>query len=317
LSFGNRLRQQRERNRVSLTAIAGDTKISVALLEGLERDDVSRWPGGLFRRAYVRAYARAVGLEPEAVVREFVQLYPDPIEEALAQGVAQTRNGEQRPHSRLGILRAGLAIFQAEQVEAPVPNPITPKDAMPAWTEPPALERDLRSVATLCTALGRAQDQEAVSGVLQDAGRILGARGVILWVWDAVRAALCPAIAHGYPEQVVQQLARLARSTDSAIAAAFRTAQPRVVDGGGRRATGAFVTPLLTPAGCVGVLAMEFGDGGEQRESTRAFATILGAQLSTLLPASLLAVTGTAESSEPDVPDSPAMDDCIAHVQYR
>jgi hypothetical protein len=32
------------------------------------------------------------------------------------------------------------------------------------------------------------------------------------------------------------------------------------------------------------VLAVEFGDGGERRESTRAFAVILAAQLSTLLP---------------------------------
>jgi hypothetical protein len=86
----------------------------------------------------------------------------------------------------------------------------------------------------------------------------------------------------------MQQLARVARSTDNAIAAAFRTAQARVVEAGGRRATGAFVTPLLTPGGCAGVLAFEFGNGAEQRESIQAFVTILGAQLATLLPASLV-----------------------------
>jgi cytoskeletal protein RodZ len=92
-SLGTRLRAQRERKGVTLAAIADDTKISIALLEGLERDDVSRWPGGLFRRAYVRAYARAVGLEPEAVVREFGLLHPDPLAEPLAQAVAQHRLG--------------------------------------------------------------------------------------------------------------------------------------------------------------------------------------------------------------------------------
>jgi transcriptional regulator with XRE-family HTH domain len=298
-SLGTRLREHRERKGIALTAIAEETKISAALLEGLERDDVSRWPGGLFRRAYVRAYARAVGLEPEDVVREFVQLHPDPVEEALARAAAEAKSGEARPYSRLGLLRAGLAIFQPEQPDEPAPIELAPRDS--TRNELPAFERDLRSVASLCTALGRARDQDAVSGILQDAGRILGARGVILWVWDAVRSALYPIIAHGYPDQVIQQLARLARSTDNAIAAAFRTAQARVVEGSGRRATGAFVTPLLTPAGCVGVLAIEFGDGGEQRETTRAFATILGAQLSTLLPASLLADEAGGQPRLPDV----------------
>lgn len=282
-SLGTRLREVRERKGVSLTAIAEDTKINVALLEGLERDDVSRWPGGIFRRAYVRAYAQAIGLEPESVVREFVQMHPDPIEEMLADAAAQGRNGAARPESRLGILRAGFAKFQGE----------TAADSAPS-REAPTLERDLQSLAGLCVALGRAQDQGAVSGILQDAGRILGARGVILWVWDAARACLSPAIAHGYSEQAIQQLARVARSTDNAIAAAFGTAQARVVEGGGGRATGAFVTPLLTPGGCAGVLAIEFGDGAEQRGSIQAFATILGAQLATLLPASLAASAADA-----------------------
>src|SRR5687768_16869375 len=78
LTFGARLRLQREQQQVTLTAIAAETKISLSLLEGLERDDVSRWPKGLFRRAYIRAYAQAIGLDPDPVVMEFVALYPDP-----------------------------------------------------------------------------------------------------------------------------------------------------------------------------------------------------------------------------------------------
>jgi helix-turn-helix protein len=56
--------------------------VSVALFKGLERDDVSRWPTGIFRRSFVRSYATAVGLEPDAVVREFLEHYPDPVEAA-------------------------------------------------------------------------------------------------------------------------------------------------------------------------------------------------------------------------------------------
>lgn len=262
-SLGTRLREIRERRGVSLTRIAEDTKINAALLDGLERDDVSRWPGGIFRRAYVRAYARAVGLEPEGVVREFLDMHPDPMGAAPAESAAQRKTGA-AAGSYPGIAGAGPAQCQEDET----------------------LERDLSGVASLCMALGRAEDQEAVTGILRDAGRILGARGVILWVWDAVRASLCPAIAHGYSDATIQQLALVARSTDTATTAAFRTGEARAVEGGGGRATGAFVTPLLTPRGCAGVLAMEFADGAEQRKSIQAFATILGAQLATLLPAS-------------------------------
>src|SRR5204863_8562794 len=76
--FGPRLRQERERRKISLDSIAATTKVSAALFEGLERDDVSRWPNGIFRRSFVRAYALAVGLDPETVVREFLERFPDP-----------------------------------------------------------------------------------------------------------------------------------------------------------------------------------------------------------------------------------------------
>ena len=80
-SFGARLRQRREEQQVALSAIAEQTKIKLSLLEALERDDVSRWPSGIFRRAFMRAYAHAIGLQPDAVVREFIETYPDPLEE--------------------------------------------------------------------------------------------------------------------------------------------------------------------------------------------------------------------------------------------
>src|SRR5262245_3635784 len=91
-SFGARLRQQRERQGVTLEAIAAETKIKTSLLAGLEDDDVSHWPEGIYRRAYVRAYAQAIGLEPEAVAREFSALYPDPSESAFEDTFITSRN---------------------------------------------------------------------------------------------------------------------------------------------------------------------------------------------------------------------------------
>jgi len=69
--FGPRLRRERERRGISLDALAEATKVSTDLWEGLERNDVSRWPAGIFARAFVRDYAITVGLDADAVVDEF------------------------------------------------------------------------------------------------------------------------------------------------------------------------------------------------------------------------------------------------------
>lgn len=73
--FGGKLRQARERRGISLRQIATSTKIGVGALEALERNDVSRLPGGIFSRGFVRSYAIEVGLDPEETVREFLERF--------------------------------------------------------------------------------------------------------------------------------------------------------------------------------------------------------------------------------------------------
>lgn len=75
-TFGPRLRSERERRGISLETIASVTKVGVELWEGLERNDFSRWPTGIFARAFVRDYALAVGLDPDEVIDEFCRLFP-------------------------------------------------------------------------------------------------------------------------------------------------------------------------------------------------------------------------------------------------
>ena len=79
-SFGSRLRYERERRQIALRSIAESTKIGFTLLDGLERDDVSRWPSGIFRKSFVKSYAEAIGLDADSIVREFIERYPDPLE---------------------------------------------------------------------------------------------------------------------------------------------------------------------------------------------------------------------------------------------
>ena len=74
--FGEKLRHVRERRGISLETIAATTKINRRLFLGLESGDCSRWPAGLYSRAYVRAYATALGLDPEELVEEFAGSFP-------------------------------------------------------------------------------------------------------------------------------------------------------------------------------------------------------------------------------------------------
>lgn len=75
-TFGPRMRRERERRGITLETIATVTNVSTELWEGFERNDLSRWPKGLFARSFVRDYAKAVGLDPVDVVEDFCRLFP-------------------------------------------------------------------------------------------------------------------------------------------------------------------------------------------------------------------------------------------------
>jgi hypothetical protein len=300
-SFGARLRQQRERQQIPLASIADRTKISLSLLEALERDDLSHWPAGIFRRSFVRAYAQSIHLQPDAVVREFLERYPDPVEVGAAD--LPGPDGEtpgHRPPTRLECLVASTIRNlprlrpQVVQEGAPAVECAEVKTADPeparATVQP---EIELSAIAHLCTELARVMEIREVEPLLERAGRILDAVGLVVWVWDPQATALKPALAYGYPEDVLARLPRVRRETDNATAESFRSGQTRIVNGSDL-ASGAVVVPLLTPTGCGGVLAVELRQGGEQKESVRALATIFAAQLATFVGSVPLAQAANA-----------------------
>lgn len=75
-TVGVRLKEAREKRGISLRRLADRTRISVMALEALERNDIKRLPGGIFTRAFLRAYAAEVGLDPEQTVRDFLGQFP-------------------------------------------------------------------------------------------------------------------------------------------------------------------------------------------------------------------------------------------------
>jgi transcriptional regulator with XRE-family HTH domain len=75
-AFGPNLRRLRMQRGISIYEIVTSTNVNAALWEGLERNDLSRWPTGIYARSYVRSYAKAVGVDPESTVDEFCRWFP-------------------------------------------------------------------------------------------------------------------------------------------------------------------------------------------------------------------------------------------------
>jgi len=68
-SIGNLLREARKASGLSIADISEETKIGKRFLEFIEQDAFHRLPGGIFNRAFLRSYAREVGVPEDDVVR--------------------------------------------------------------------------------------------------------------------------------------------------------------------------------------------------------------------------------------------------------
>ncbi|MEW9532231.1 helix-turn-helix domain-containing protein [Microbispora sp. NPDC049125] len=71
MSVGAALSEARQRAQLSVAQLSDRTRIREAIIEGIERDDFSVCGGDFYTRGHIRALASSLGLEPEAVVREY------------------------------------------------------------------------------------------------------------------------------------------------------------------------------------------------------------------------------------------------------
>lgn len=142
-AFGDRLRRQRERQQVSLTDIAERTKVAASLFAGLERGDCSRWPGGVYNRAFIRGYAAAVQLDPDEIIAEFIEYYETAAETPLRKPSAPP-DAPARASLRIGlavdpvdhwnrVLRTLVVMFADVAVIGSVAAVVMLTTAVPFW----------------------------------------------------------------------------------------------------------------------------------------------------------------------------------------
>ena len=156
--FGGKLRLARERRGTSLQQISATTKISIAALEALERNDISKLPGGIFTRSFVRSYAQAVGLDPDETVHEFLERFqattPLPVPSQIGTIHATNPEEESAFESRqriagvvlklllISIPLVVLALYFTMRTRVPVssaasaPTPSVAVNSKPAAAEP-------------------------------------------------------------------------------------------------------------------------------------------------------------------------------------
>jgi len=279
--------------------------------DGLERSDAALASLEQARLAELEAREAAVGTFRNrqafaltaggaAAVLVVLLLVPGPRSAPAAMPLQATRVAESlRPQPAARDLPLDAEIVSLPR-RVPIAEPalasLTPAEgpaataveavAQAAPTDPPVLSAapttDFAGVASLCVDLARVVDTRALPSLLDRTAHLLDASGIILWIADPDGRELNPIFAQGYPQQLVNRLGTIPRDAENATAAAFRTSLLQTVMAD-EISGGAIAAPLVTPGGCVGVMAAEVRHDSERQDAKLAAATIVAAQLATLV----------------------------------
>jgi cytoskeleton protein RodZ len=159
--FGEYLRREREMRGVSLEEISTATKISIRFLQAIENEELSKLPGGIFTRSFVRTYARYLGLDEERVLADCQlsgQQEPEVDIRRITANRARPNGGAARTRviallMAAVLLAGGYALFRYSRrimeqqsstpilvpASTPAPGTNPPTNAAPVQPSPPAL----------------------------------------------------------------------------------------------------------------------------------------------------------------------------------
>lgn len=73
-TLGEKLRQAREAQGISIREVADQTRISALYLECIENDDYRNLPGGIFNKGFVKSFAKYLGLDPQEALQDYAEL---------------------------------------------------------------------------------------------------------------------------------------------------------------------------------------------------------------------------------------------------
>ncbi|MFC4035116.1 helix-turn-helix domain-containing protein [Streptomyces polygonati] len=112
-SVGRALAQARVAAGLSIDEVSTTTRIRVPIVQGIEQDDFSRCGGDVYARGHIRSIARAVGLDPEPLVDQYVaehgtETAPAPV--APLYEAERIRSEPRRPNWTAAMVAAIVAV---------------------------------------------------------------------------------------------------------------------------------------------------------------------------------------------------------------
>ena len=128
MALGEILREARTRKGWSVAQVADATRMMVQIVEELEREDFRRIAAPIYGRGFIKLYAEHVGLDPEPLIQEFIEIYTG----ARAPVVARRSVATPEPAA------PAAPVVDKTAAPAAVSAAVPPPTAAPVETPPPA-----------------------------------------------------------------------------------------------------------------------------------------------------------------------------------
>jgi len=112
VSIGEALTKARTQAGLTVTQVSDQTRIRETIITGIEGDDFSACGGELYVRGYIRTIARAVGADPEPLIRQYeaAQLGPQAMPDDADEPVTLISRHERRLPGWIALLGVTLAL---------------------------------------------------------------------------------------------------------------------------------------------------------------------------------------------------------------
>lgn len=150
--IGRALQQARVAAGLTVDEVSGSTRVRIPIVHAIEQDDFSRCGGDVYARGHIRTLARAVGLDPDALVAQYDAAHggrPAPTPAAPLFEAERIRPESRRPNWTAAMVAAivavvgfvGFTLFNGNDGsggarEVAGSEPTTSKPAKPTTTRP-------------------------------------------------------------------------------------------------------------------------------------------------------------------------------------
>lgn len=158
MALGEILKNAREQKGLTPSAVAESTHMKVQVVEDLEREDFRRIAAPIYGRGFVKLYAEFLQLDPEPLIRDFMELYGGARAPAVRTKRVDASSAEPQPES-VPVTRT---VTGASAALPPQKQPVQPKPAVRPLSVPAVPLEAARAVGAEATKLSVAEERKGL-----------------------------------------------------------------------------------------------------------------------------------------------------------